>query len=83
MANTTGKKFGGRTKGTPNKLTKELRTTLKNIIGNELERLPEHFDKLEPKDRLELIIKLLPYSLPKVRPTRYEIGEGGLLDDWN
>ena len=29
MANTTGNKFGGRTKGTPNKLTKELRELLK------------------------------------------------------
>jgi len=28
MANTTEKKYGGRTKGTPNKLTKELRTLL-------------------------------------------------------
>ena len=31
MANTTGKKFGGRQKGTPNKLTKELRSALKDV----------------------------------------------------
>ena len=28
MANTTGVKYGGRQKGTPNKLTKELRSVL-------------------------------------------------------
>jgi hypothetical protein len=32
MANTTGKKYGGRQKGTPNKLTKELRTLLKDKL---------------------------------------------------
>ena len=37
MANTTGKKFGGREKGTPNRLTKELRSILKDIVYQELE----------------------------------------------
>ena len=37
MANTTGKKFGGRQKGTPNRLTKELRAVLKDLIHEELE----------------------------------------------
>ena len=67
MANTTGKKFGGRQKGTPNKLTKELRTLLKDILYDELENLEEHLDELEPRDRLEIIIKLMPYVFPKVQ----------------
>ena len=37
MANTTGKKYGGREKGTPNRLTKELRSVLKDIVYQELE----------------------------------------------
>jgi len=32
MANNTGKKYGGREAGTPNRLTKELRATLKNVL---------------------------------------------------
>lgn len=83
MANNTGKKYGGRKAGTPNKLTKELRAALKNILHQEIELLPDHFNKLEPKDRLELLTKLLPYALPKVQPESYEIGEGGLADSWN
>jgi len=63
MANTTGKKHGGREKGTPNKLTKDLRNILKDIIYNELELLNEKLDELESKERIELVIKLLPYSL--------------------
>ena len=60
MANTTGKKYGGRQKGTPNRLTKELRGILKEIISNELECLEVHLDKIEPKQRVELLIKLMP-----------------------
>jgi len=70
-----GTKTGGRKQGTPNKLTKELRTILKNILAKELETLPEHFEKLETKDRLELVIKLIPYVLPKVEPVSIDEGE--------
>jgi len=83
MANNTGKKYGGREAGTPNRLTKELRAALKNILHQEIELLPDHFDKLEPKDRLELLVKLLPFALPKVEPESYQIGEGGIADSWD
>jgi len=83
MANNTGKKYGGREAGTPNRLTKELRAALKNILHQEIELLPDHFDKLEPKDRIELLVKLLPFALPKVEPESYQIGEGGIADSWD
>ena len=66
MANTTGKKFGGRQKGTPNKLTKELRAVLKDLLHDELIELPIRLDSLQTKDRIEVLIKLLPYTMPKV-----------------
>ena len=66
MANTTGKKHGGRKKGTPNKMTKELRSVLKDIIYKELENIEERLDELEPKQRIELMIKLMPYIFPKL-----------------
>lgn len=83
MANNTGQKYGGRVAGTPNKLTKELRTALKNILHDEIELLPDHFKELEVKDRLDLLVKLLPYALPKVESANYQIGEGGLGDAWS
>jgi hypothetical protein len=61
-----GQKTGGRIAGTPNKLTKELRTTLKGIIAGEFDALPQTFEQLPAKERLELLIKMLPYCLPKV-----------------
>jgi hypothetical protein len=73
--NPTGKKFG-----TQNKLTKELKVLLKNILANEIEQLPEHLSKIEPKERIELLIKLLPYIVPKVENETYQFGEGGQFD---
>ena len=80
MANTTGKKYGGRQKGTPNKMTKELRVLLKDIIYQELEEVQERFSLLEPRQRIELIIKLMPYILPKVNSISHTTNEPL---DWN
>lgn len=68
-------KTGGRTPGTVNRLTKELREVLKNLLFEELEALPENINKLEPKDRIEVLIKLIPYILPKVETVPIEKGE--------
>ena len=85
MANNTGKKYGGRQKGTPNKLTKEIRTVLKDLIYKELDEIKEHSDSLEPKQRIELVIKLIPYVLPKVESISHSTNEffrlGSLIYD--
>ena len=75
MANTTGIKYGGRQKGTPNKLTKELRSVLKDILYQELEQIQVHLDSLKPKERIELLIKLMPYALPKTTSVSHTINE--------
>ena len=75
MANTTGIKYGGRKKGTPNRLTKEMRTILKNILFTELENIEELMDSLDSKQRIELVIKLLPFILPKVETVSHTYNE--------
>ena len=57
----------GRTAGKPNKITSELRDSLKQVIDGELNSLSERLEELEPKERVELLIKLLPYIMPKVQ----------------
>lgn len=47
-------------------LTNGLRETLKSIMQKEIERLPKDLDTLEPKERLSIVCKLLPYVFPKV-----------------
>lgn len=68
-------KTGGRVRGTPNKLTKEIRVVLKSVIAKEIESLPDLLKDLEPRERLELIIKLMPYVVPKVQSVNHSVGE--------
>ena len=61
-----GVKTGGRKVGTPNKVSAEMRQLLKQIISDELEALPATLEQLPGKDRLEAVLKLMPFVLPKV-----------------
>jgi len=70
-----GLKTGGREQGTPNLLTNEMRIILKGIIAKELESLPDTIVKLEPEKRIEVLIKLLPYIMPKVEAVHMTTGE--------
>lgn len=66
MANTTGKKFGGRKKGTPNKDTKQLREKIEMLLSDQWHQIQKDIQDLKPKDRIDTYIKLLEYSLPKL-----------------
>jgi hypothetical protein len=78
-----GKKTGGREKGTPNRLTRELRLKMRDIIAGELDALPQTLEGLPPKERLDLVIKLLPFAMPKVQAIggNYDTPLGAL--DWD
>ena len=75
-----GFKTGGRELGTPNKTTSELRRALKHMVDNELQNLQDNINELEPKERIELLIKLLPYVMPKVQTVSRRDGEPIGLD---
>lgn len=61
-----GVKTGGRKAGTPNRVTKELRETLKAVIGRELSQITGTLEQLPARERLDVVIKLLPYCMPKI-----------------
>ena len=69
MANNTGQKFGGRTKGTPNRTTTEIRQNFQLLIENNLETLESDLKELEPKDRIKAILELSKFVLPTLRAT--------------
>ena len=75
MANTTGIKHGGRKKGTPNRMTKELRSILKDMMYQEIEIIQDHLDQLSPKERIEILIKLMPFVLPKTTSISHTTNE--------
>ena len=57
--NTTGNKFGGRTKGTPNKLTSKIKEKLSCIISEAIDSLD--IESMSKSERLKLIQLGLPY----------------------
>jgi vacuolar-type H+-ATPase subunit E/Vma4 len=66
-----GYKTGGRQRGTTNKVTKELKELLSELLENEFSSLSEKLNGMETKDRLDFLVKLLPYALPKYEPERF------------
>ena len=58
-------KTGGRTKGTVNKTTAETKELIQKIVSNELDKITDLLEKLEPKERIDAVIKLLPYIVAK------------------
>ncbi len=68
-------RFGGRQKGTGNKLTSEIRKVLKEIISEEIENLPQLLESLPSNERIEYLIKILPFVLPKVDSVSFQQGE--------
>lgn len=65
-------KTGGRKKGTPNKVTKELRAIVKSVLDSEFQHLPKRLENLPDKERVDALIKLLPYVLPKYKQEEKE-----------
>lgn len=61
-------------------LTNDLRDKLKNIMQKEIEKLPKTLEALEPKERINVICKLMPYVFPKVEAVHPKEGEPFTLD---
>ena len=75
MANTTGKKFGGREKGTPNKSTKEIRDTFKNILNSNIDNLDVWIKKVaekNPEKAVNILLKISEFILPKLNKIEVE-----------
>ena len=74
------KKTGGRVKGCPNKLTHQTRQVLANIVEGELERIPAILLTLEPAARIEIVLRMCNYLLPKVESISVKDLDAATLD---
>lgn len=61
----------GRPKGSPNKKTEALRARVDSLIDDNWESLRDDIKELSSKERVDTIIKLLEYSLPKLSRTEF------------
>lgn len=56
-------------------ITGDLRDGLKEFVKNEIQKLPDTLKNLEQKDRLNILLKLIPYVLPRVDSVSHTEGE--------
>ncbi len=70
-----GQKTGGRKLGTPNRISYNVKELIRNILNDELQKMPGLLNKLSPKDRVETTLKLLPYLLPKAEEVQSTSGD--------
>jgi hypothetical protein len=70
----------GRPTGTVNKNSKEIREIISSILSQNIDRIQEDIDSLEPKDRLTFMEKLFQYAIPKLQSTSIHTIEPAQLD---
>ena len=67
--NTTGNKFGGRQKGTPNKLSNKIKEKLSKLIDEVIASFD--IEDMTKAERLKLIQLAMPYVL--IKPQQEEV----------
>jgi len=58
----------GRPAGSPNRTTQEMRQLLQHLIDLEFDRIQEDLIRMDADKRMDIVLKLLPYCLPKINP---------------
>lgn len=70
----------GRPKGTPNKITTDMRGWLAAIIDKNRKQMEKDLKLLDPKDRLQMLEKMMQYVIPKQQAVSADIDIGRLTD---
>lgn len=71
----------GRPKGSPNKTTTEARQWLSKLIEKNRKQIEKDLKRLEPKDRLLILEKLMNYTVPKMQSVDAKIDLHTLTDE--
>lgn len=70
----TGIKTGGRTAGTVNKTTAEIREHYQKLVSDNLEQLDNDLKSLKPLERLKMVIELTKFIVPTLKATELTTG---------
>ncbi len=68
-----GQKTGGRTAGTLNKVTSDVKNRIAAFIDERFDTITADLEQLEPKDRVAAYLKFLEYVLPKQREQKIDL----------
>ena len=66
-------KTGGRDKGTPNKITTDLKTWINDLLNNNREQFETDLKSLEPHQRVAIFEKMLSYVVSKQQQPTAEV----------
>lgn len=66
----------GRPKGKPNKITQDMRQWLMAVIEDNREQMEQDLKGLEPKDRLQILERLMQYVIPKQQAVSADVNDG-------
>ena len=58
-------RLGGRSKGTPNKVSNDIRSWVEAILSKNRQQIEQDFAIVDPDSRLRFVEKLMAYVLPK------------------
>ena len=62
----------GRPKGIPNKTTSDLKNWINQLVDGNKEQFEKDLKKLDPKERLTIIERLMQYVIPKQQSVSVE-----------
>lgn len=62
-------KTGGRAKGTPNALNRDLREVVRALVEDNAEQVRQDLAALDPKERVNAWLKLTEFVVPKLQRT--------------
>ena len=66
----------GRPKGKPNKITQDVRQWLSTVIDKNRRQMERDLKALEPKERLQMLEKLMQYVIPKQQAVSADVNDG-------
>jgi len=73
-------KTGGRNAGTPNKVTSEVREQFQHLLENNIDKMQNDIEQLEPKDRLKVMLELSKFVIPTLKATEFKQDIGHTIE---
>lgn len=74
-------RIGGRQKGTPNRVTASVKDWVAQVIDKNRRQMERAIKALEPKDRLQMLEKLMQYVVPKQQAVSANVDFNKLSDE--
>lgn len=74
-------RLGGRAAGTPNKVSGTLKEWITSLIDKNRNQIEKDLQELEPKERLQMIEKLMQYVIPKQAAQQVKLDFDSLTDE--